>query len=214
LPFWILVEKQINLRSFNPRAKSMSDAPVGDGKRVAEAIGSLWWLPLLRGILLLILGGYALFRPEMPISALAQVIGFFVMVDGIFTILAGVLGKVPSRWYVIVRGTLETLAGLFVIANPLLVSGITAAVLLCILAITAILVGLLEITAAIHDRKEFEGGGWIIFEGASFLLFGVLVLMAPLSFGLLIVRLLGGFAIFSGASLILFALRLRRLGKQ
>ena len=37
--------------------------------RVAEAIGSLWWLPLLRGILLLILGGYALFRPGMTIGA-------------------------------------------------------------------------------------------------------------------------------------------------
>jgi uncharacterized membrane protein HdeD (DUF308 family) len=112
----------------------MSDAPGGGGKNVAEAIGSLSWLPLLRGILLLILGGYALFRPEMPISALAQVIGFFVMVDGILTILASILGEVPSRLWVILRGTLETLAGLFVIANPLLVSGITATVLLCILA--------------------------------------------------------------------------------
>ena len=192
----------------------MSEAPVGGGKNVAAAIGSLSWLPLLRGILLLILGGYALFRPEMPISALAQVIGFLAMVDGILTILTGILGEVPSRLLVILRGTLETLVGLFVIANPLLVSGITATVLLCILAFTAILVGLLEITAAFHDRQEFEGGGWIIFEGAIFLLFGVLVLTAPLSFGLLIVRLIGGFAIFSGASLILFALRLRRLRKQ
>lgn len=192
----------------------MSDTPVGNGKKVAEAIGSLWWFPLLRGILLLILGGYALFRPEMPISALAQVIGFFVMVDGILAILAGILGQVPSRLWVIVRGTLATLAGLFVIANPLLVSGITATVLLYILAFTAILVGLIEIAAAIHDRKEIEGGDWFVFGGALSVLFGVLVLMAPLSFGLLVVRVLGGYAIFSGVSLIVFAFRVRGLGKQ
>ena len=192
----------------------MSEAPESARGRVAEAIGSLWWLPLLRGIFLLILGGYALFRPEMPIGALAQVIGFFVMVDGILAILAGILGKVPSRLWVIVRGTLATLAGLFVIANPLLVSGITATVLLYILAFTAILVGLIEIAAAIHDRKEIEGGGWLVFGGALSVLFGVLVLMAPLSFGLLVVRVLGGYAIFSGVSLIVFAFRVRRFAKQ
>ena len=191
----------------------MSEAPESARDRVAEAIGNLWWLPLLRGILLLILGGYALFRPEMPIGALAQIIGFFVMIDGSFAILAGILGKVPSRLWVIVRGTLATLAGLFVIANPLLVSGITATVLLYILAFTAILVGLIEIAAAIHDRKEIEGGGWLVFGGALSVLFGVLVLMAPLSFGLLVVRVLGSYAIFSGVSLIVFAFRVRGLGK-
>ena len=192
----------------------MSEAPEGARDRVAEAIGRLWWLPLLRGILLLILGCYALFRPEMPISALAQVIGFFVIVDGILAFVAGIQGEVPSRLWVIVRGLLETLAGLFVIANPLLVSGITAKVLLRILAFTAILGGLLEIAAAIHDRREFEGGAWIVLGGSLSVLFGVIVLIAPLAFGLLVVRLLGGFAIFSGVSQIAFAFRVRGLGKQ
>jgi uncharacterized membrane protein HdeD (DUF308 family) len=155
-------------------------------------------------------GGLGALTATAPVEAMLGITDW----RGVFTILAGILGKVPSRLWIIVRGTVATLAGLFVIANPLLVSGITATVLLCILAFTAILVGLLEITAAIHDRKEFEGGGWIIFEGAIYLMFGVLVLMSPLFFGLLIVRLLGSYAIFSGVSLMLFALRLRRLGKQ
>jgi uncharacterized membrane protein HdeD (DUF308 family) len=191
----------------------MSEAPLRDGNKVEKAIESLWWLPLLRGFLLLILGGYALFRPEMPIGALAQIIGLFVMVDGILTILSGILGRVPLRFWVF-RGALATLTGLFVIANPLLVSGITATVLLYVLAFMAIFVGILEIAAAIHDLKEFEGGGWIIFGGALAVLFGVLVLMAPLSFGLLIVRVLGGYAIFSGVSLIVLAFRIRSFGKQ
>lgn len=187
---------------------------VRPGKRVAEAISGLWWLPLLRGILLLTLGGYALFRPGMTVGALAQVVGVFVIADGILAILAGIFGDVPSRLWVIVRGVVEILVGLFVVANPFLVSGITGTTLLYILAFTAILGGVLEIVAAIQDRKQIEGEGWLILSGALTVLFGVCVLMAPLSFGLFIVRVLGGVAIFSGVSLIVFAFRLRGLGKH
>ena len=65
-----------------------------------------------------------------------------------------------------------------------------------------------------REGHRERGEGWIILSGALSVLFGLLVLMAPLSFGLLVVRILGGFAIFFGVSLIVFAFRLRGLGKQ
>ena len=34
----------------------------------ASALSILWWLVLLRGVLLLIVGGYLLFRPARPWS--------------------------------------------------------------------------------------------------------------------------------------------------
>jgi uncharacterized membrane protein HdeD (DUF308 family) len=182
--------------------------------RVEDALGSLWWLPLIRGILLFLLGGYALFRPEMTIGALAQVVGIFVIVDGILSIVAGIMGDVPSRGWVIVRGVLEILVGAFVFANPLIVAGVTATFLVYVLAFSAILSGVLEIVAAIQDRKQIEGEGWLILGGAMTVLFGVVLLISPLSFGLFMVRVLGAFAIFCGVSLIVFALRLRRLGTK
>ena len=182
--------------------------------RVAGALGSLWWLPLIRGILLFLLGGYALFRPGMTIGALAQVVGIFVIVDGILSIVAGIMGDVPSRGWVIVRGVLEILVGAFVFANPLIVAGVTATFLVYMVAFSAILSGVLEIVAAIQDRKQIEGEGWLILGGAMTVLFGVVLLISPLSFGLFMVRVLGVFAIFSGVSLIVFAFRLRRLGKK
>ena len=182
--------------------------------RVEGALGSLWWLPLIRGILLCLLGGYALFRPGMTIGALAQVVGIFVIVDGILSIVAGIMGDVPSRGWVIVRGVLEILVGAFVFANPLFVAGVTGTFLVYVLAFSAILSGVLEIVAAIQDRKQIEGEGWLILGGAITLLFGVVLLISPLSFGLFMVRVLGAFAIFSGVSLIVFAFRLRGLGKK
>ena len=182
--------------------------------RVEGALGSLWWLPLIRGILLFLVGGYALFRPGMTIGALAQVVGIFVIVDGILSIVAGIMGDVPSRGWVIVRGVLEILVGAFVFANPLIVAGVTATFLVYMVAFSAILSGVLEIVAAIQDRKQIEGEGWLILGGAITVLFGVVLLIAPLSFGLFMVRVLGAFAIFSGVSLIVFAFRLRGLGQK
>jgi uncharacterized membrane protein HdeD (DUF308 family) len=181
---------------------------------LAEAIRSLWWLPLVRGLFLLVLGGYALFRPGMTVAVLVQVIGIFLIADGVLAILAGMLGDVPSRGWTIVRGVLAILAGIFVFANPVLVAGITAVALLYLVAITSILVGVLEIVAAIRDRNDIEGEGWLILGGVLGVLFGVLLLIAPISFGLLMVRILGVFAIIAGISLTLFAFRLRGLGKQ
>ena len=193
----------------------MSEASAATPRdRVEGALGSLWWLPLIRGILLFLLGGYALFRPGMTIGALAQVVGIFVIVDGILSIVAGIMGDVPSRGWVIVRGVLEILVGAFVFANPLIVAGVTATFLVYVLAFSAILSGVLEIVAAIQDRKQIEGEGWLILGGAITVLFGVVLLISPLSFGLFMVRVLGAFAIFSGVSLIVFALRLRRLGTK
>jgi uncharacterized membrane protein HdeD (DUF308 family) len=183
-------------------------------QRVAEALGSLWWLPLVRGILLLVVGGYALFRPGMTMGVLTQVIGAFVIADGILCIIAGVMAQVPSRGWVIARGGLEVLVGAFVFANPIIVAGITATVLISVLAFSAILSGVLEIVAAIQDRKQIEGEGWLILGGSITVLFGVVLLAAPLSFGIFMVRVLGAFAIFSGVALIVFAFRLRGLGKK
>ena len=183
-------------------------------QRAAQALGSLWWLPLVRGLFLLVVGGYALFRPGMTATVLVQVIGVFLIADGALAIVAGILGEVPSRAWTIVRGVLAILAGVFVFANPVLVAGVTAVALLYVVAFTSILVGVLEIVAAIRDRKEIEGEGWMILGGVLSVVFGAILLMAPISFGLLIVRILGVFAAVAGISLIVFAFRLRRLGKR
>ena len=153
-------------------------------------------------------------RPGLTAAVLVQVIGIFLIADGALAILAGIVGEAPSRGWTIVRGVLSILAGIFVFAHPVLVFGMTAVALLYVVAFTSIVVGVLEIFAAIRDRHELEGEGWLILGGVLSVIFGVLLLIAPMSFGLLIVRILGVFAILGGISLILLALRLRGLGKQ
>ena len=163
---------------------------------------------------MLLLGGYALFRPGMTVSAFVQVIGVFVIVDGLFAVIAGITGDVPSGGWTILRGGLMVLAGAFVFANPVIIAGITATVLVTIVALLSVLSGVFEIVAAIQDRRRIEGELWLILSGTLSVVFGLLLLAAPLSFGLFVVRVMGAFAILSGITLIVYAFRLRGLGRS
>jgi uncharacterized membrane protein HdeD (DUF308 family) len=181
---------------------------------LAEVLGGLWWLPLLRGVLLIAVGCYALFRPAMTAVMLTQVVGFFVALDGMLAIVAAILGETPSRGWRIVRGVLAILIGGFVLGHPIAVAGVTTVVVMYVIAAGAIASGTIEIMAAIRDRKEIEGAGWMLLGGALAVLFGVLLLIAPMAFGQLIVRVVGAYAIVFGVSLVAVAFRVRGLGKM
>ena len=90
-------------------------APQTPRAQLGRAVSSIWWIPLVRGILLIILGGYALFRPGMTAIALTQVIGFFLIAEGILAFVAAILGDTSSRFWTLVRGALAILIGIFVI---------------------------------------------------------------------------------------------------
>jgi len=188
----------------------MSETSIpNNAKRLISELSSLWWLPLVRGIVLLILGCYALFRPGMTLASFAQVSGFFLVFDGLFAIVAGVLGQIPSRLWTIVRGVIAVLAGTFVFAHPILVAGLTATVVISTIGIMAIISGIMEIIAAIQDRKQIEGEGWLILGGVLLVLIGLALLATPLLFGLSMVRVLGVLAIMSSVAMIVFAFRLK-----
>jgi uncharacterized membrane protein HdeD (DUF308 family) len=183
-------------------------------EQAAEVMGRLWWLPLVRGLCLILLGGYALFRPGLTVAALTQVVAIFLVADGILAILAGILGETPSRLWTIVRGIIAILVGVFVFGHAAVVAGLAATIVLYIVAFGAIASGIVEIVAAIQDRKEIEGESWLILGGVLAIVFGILLLVAPLTFGQLIVRILGAYAIVFGGVLVPLAFRIRKLGKK
>lgn len=118
------------------------------------------------------------------------------------------------RAWTFLRGVLAILIGIFVFAHPVAVAGVTATIVLYVIAVGIITCGVLEIAAAIRDRKEIEGEVWLMLGGGLAVLFGVLILMAPIAFGLLIVQVLGAYAIFYGIALIVLAFRVRKFGKS
>lgn len=178
-----------------------------------KTLASLWWVLLIRGIVLIILGAYTLFQPGMSLVAFTQVLGVFVIVDGILAIVAAVMGVTESRGWTLLRGVLGILVGITVFAHPVLFGTLAAMTLLFMIAAQAIICGVLEIVAAIRGRKEIEGEGLLILAGVLSIILGLLLLSNPFMSSIALIRLIGAFAIVFGVALITNSFRLRKLNK-
>ena len=190
----------------------MSESNIQDVRvQLRQAISSLWWLVLLRGVLAVLLGIYALFQPGMTLAAFTLVLGAFVFIDGIFAVVAGIMGWTDSRTWTIVRGVLGILVGLFVFAHPALVGAIAAMIIVIVIGIQIIASGILEIYVAIQARKQIEGEGWLILGGLLAVVFGVVLVIAPLLSSMVFIRIWGVFAILFGIVLISSAFKMRKM---
>lgn len=166
-----------------------------------------WWALLLRGIAAVAFGILAFVWPQITLTVLVFLWGAYALVDGIFAIAAGIksYGKNKRWWILLLEGVLSAAAGVFAFVIP----GITALILLILIASWAIVTGVFEIVAAIQLRKEIKGEWLLALAGVASILFGVLLFLNPGAGALAVVWLIGAYAIVFGALLIALGLRLR-----
>jgi uncharacterized membrane protein HdeD (DUF308 family) len=81
--------------------------------------------------------------------------------------------------------------------------------LIYIVAAWAIFTGALELTAAIKLRKHIAGEWLLALLGIASLVFGILVLLAPMTGGLVIAIWIGAYALIFGVMLVALGFRLR-----
>ncbi len=179
----------------------------------AQAIRSIWWVVLLRGFALLGIGLYALLSPGITLLAWAFVLGLFLLADGVLGIVAGIGGWTESRGWTIARGVLSLLVGGFAVGHPALFGVLAGLTVIVALAGWAFVGGILEIVVAIRERKAIEGEGWMILNGVFSVLFGLVLVLAPLLSLSIFIRVSGVFAILFGIVACWMAFRIRKLGK-
>lgn len=183
--------------------------PVG-GLPLLRSLAENWWLLLSRGIAAVAFGVLAFIWPGMTLLALTYLYAAYALVDGIFALGAAIFGHGGSmvpRWWLAVIGVIGIIAGLLAFAWP----GITALVLLLLIASWAIIIGVLEIVGAIHLRKEIAGEMWLIISGVLSIAFGVILFVQPGAGALALIWVIATYAILTGGSLIALAYRLKNL---
>ena len=162
----------------------------------------------LRGLAAIVFGLLAFVWPDITLFALVLLFGAYMLVDGIFAIVAavGAAGREARWWLLLIEGVLGVLAGLVAAFWP----GLTALALLYFIAAWAIVSGILEVIGAIRLRQEIEGEWALGLSGALSVLFGILLVVIPAPAGLLsLVWLIGAYALVFGVLLLVLAFRLR-----
>jgi uncharacterized membrane protein HdeD (DUF308 family) len=176
-----------------------------------EALARNWWVVALRGAAALVFGILALVWPGITVLVLVALFGAYALVDGIFALGTAIFGRGAtggSRAWLVVEGVAGIIAGILTFAWP----GVTALVLLWLIALWAVVTGVLEIVAAIRLRRELRGEWMLILSGVISVLFGILLMVWPAAGALAVTVLIGLYAIVFGVVLLALSFRLRRLG--
>jgi len=164
-----------------------------------------WWVIGLRGLAAVLFGILAFVWPGMTLAVLILLFGAYALVDGILGIIAAFRGETHHRVALGLEGVVGVLAGLAAFVVP----GLTALVLLYIIALWAILTGVFELFAAIRLRRVLSNELGLIIGGVLSVLFGIVLLVAPGTGALAVVFLIGAYAIIFGISLLALTWRLR-----
>ena len=185
-----------------------TDATTGTGQPVLPVLSRNWWALALRGLAAIVFGILAFTWPGITLWALILLFGAYMLVDGVFAIVAAVraAGNEARWWLLLVEGILGVLAGIVAFVWP----GLTALALLYFVAAWVIVTGIFEIVGAIRLRREIEGEWALILSGALSVLFGVLLAVIPAPAGILsLLWLIGAYAVAFGLLLIILAFRVR-----
>jgi uncharacterized membrane protein HdeD (DUF308 family) len=175
---------------------------------VSAALRGLWWMVLLRGILAILFGLFALFAPGTALLALVFVFGAYAILDGATALALGIRHRRADPHWVwhVVQGVVSVLAGIIAFVWP----GVTVLAILFVIAFWSIVGGIAEIVESFTMRKRGgDGWGWMLAAGIVSVLFGIVLLASPGAALVTLLWLVGVYAIVFGVIIIVWAIRLR-----
>jgi uncharacterized membrane protein HdeD (DUF308 family) len=178
----------------------------GADSNMSEALARNWWAMALRGVLAIVFGVIALVLPGVTMLSLVIVFAAYALVDGVFAIVAAVrAARRHERWGLLVlEGVVDIAAGVLAFLWP----GLTIVIFVLLVAAWAIVTGALMTAAAFRLQLD-HGRWWLALGGLASLVYGVLLIIAPLIGALVLTWWLGAYALVFGVLLLILAFRLR-----
>ena len=172
---------------------------------LSEVLAESWWMVGLRGILGIIFGLICLFATDIALMSLILLFSAYLLVDGLFAIAAGIrTARNGERWGLLL---LEGLVDIAAAAVAFLWPGLTLVVLIWIIAIWAVISGGLMLASAFTLKKD-HGRWWLALGGICSLIFGALLIVAPLVGAFVLIWWLGAYALVFGVVLLVLAFQL------
>lgn len=166
-----------------------------------------WWAITLRGLLGILLGILAFVMPFATLLALVYLFGAYAFIDGVFSLIAAWrhTNRQKPWWALLLSG----IAGIGAAVISFIWPGITAFVLVYLVAAWALITGGLQIAAAVKLRKEIEGEWLLGLSGLLSIALGFLLVFFPDAGAIGLVWYLGAYAIVFGILMVALSWRLR-----
>jgi uncharacterized membrane protein HdeD (DUF308 family) len=177
-----------------------------------------WWLLFLRGILAIAFAIFIFaFMPFLPapflrqfaFAGLAAIFALFAFATGVLTIAAAVrgAGQGGSSWLMLADGIAVATGGLIILLAP----GSTLVRVIQLIALIALVVGVLEFVAGIHLRRHVTDEWLLISGGIISIAFSPCLLLANIGTVQAAMTWVSVYALATGLAVIGLALRLRSL---
>ena len=174
-----------------------------------EALQKSWWTILLRGILILLFGLFALFSPGAVLASIILYLGIVAAISGIFTIIGSIFSKDEGKMMGVLEGVIYLIIGILFIASPMFV----LASLIYFIAIWALISGIMQIIYAIKLRKVLANEWISIISGIISIIFALVLFSNVVESGNAVVMVIGVFAVLSGIMYIMLSFKIKGLGK-
>jgi uncharacterized membrane protein HdeD (DUF308 family) len=178
--------------------------------RALQCLADRWWVPLLRGLVAVLFGVLTFLMPGAGLFALVILWAAYTLTDGAVSVVYAIAEhkRLPGWGWVLFSG----LTGLGAAAVTFAWPGTTALVLLFTIAAWAVVIGAMQLGAAIAWRREVSGVGWLVLSGVLSIAFGASVFAFPGAGALSLAWLISGYAVAFGVTLLGLSARLYRLG--
>jgi len=172
---------------------------------LSEVLADSWWAVGLRGLLGIAFGLICLLVPAAAILALILLFSAYMLVDGVLAIASGIkAARNGERWgLLILEGVVDLAAGVIAFLWP----AITTVAFVILIAVWAIISGALMLTAA-FTLKIDHGRWWLALGGIASVIFGIVLLIAPVVGAVVLTWWLGAYAIVFGVMLLVLAFQL------
>lgn len=167
-----------------------------------------WWLLLVLGIILLLLGVMIFVFPLLSYVTISMLFGITILISGIFYLVMSATKTLKGRGWLFIAGLIELLFGIFLTLWP----AVSATILPYLLGFWLLFKGftLIGIGADMSDVKG-SGWGWSILWALAVIICAFIIIVYPIVFGIEAVIIWVGIScLIAGGSLISFANNLKK----
>lgn len=180
---------------------------------MANILKQAWWTLLLRGISALLFALLLLFAPGLTLAggifSFVILFAVYALVDGISTIVGAVMRREGQWFLLLLWGIISVIAGLVALGNPLMFGVFTLTIMVYIVAFRSIFSGIVEMIAAWQLRQEIDNEWLLAVDGIFSLLFGLILLVRPITGIEVLVLITGFYLLIAGVMQIVLSFKVR-----